>query len=186
MIGLIQLVLLDLVEQAGGKDKLAEVRRRGGLPDDFEFRIDTDYPDEEARALIGHACDVLELTPQQAYDAYAVHFLKDVQSRFPVFFAMAPTARDFLKRQPTIHNSMGSGVTGGDSRLGDKFGVTETEDGLITHYQSENRLARLYMSLARALLDHYGETAEVEALDDPDSADCRVAIRWAGAGEAAA
>lgn len=186
MIGLIQLVLLDLVEKAGGADKLTEVRRRGGLPDDFEFRIDTDYPDEQARALIGHACDVLGLTPQQAYDAYAVHFLKEVQVRFPVFFTMSPTARDFLKRQPAIHNSMGSGVTGGDSRLGDKFSVTETDAGLITHYRSENRLAALYMSLARALLEHYGEDAEVTALDDPEAADCRIEIRWTGDAEAAA
>lgn len=185
MIGLIQHVLLDLVKTAGGQGKLDEVKRRAGLPPGFEFRLDTDYPDDGALALIGHACDVLEITPDQAYEAYAAHFLADVLGRFPTFFQMSPTARDFLKRQPTIHNCMGSGVSADGARLGDKFAVEETEDGLITRYRSENRLAPLYMALAKCVLDHYGETGSIEALDDPLGADCRIAIRFAAAKAAA-
>ena len=52
MVGLMQKLLFDLLESTAGADAVVEVRRRAGVPEDKEFRIDEDYGDEEWRRLL--------------------------------------------------------------------------------------------------------------------------------------
>lgn len=59
MIGLIQQTLLQMADASGVPGARAEILRRTGLPADMHFRIDTDYDDARAEALLDHACDVL-------------------------------------------------------------------------------------------------------------------------------
>ena len=49
MVGLIQKLLMDLVEESAGADAVAEVKRRADVPADRVFRMDEVYDDEEWR-----------------------------------------------------------------------------------------------------------------------------------------
>ena len=96
---------------------------------------------------------------------------------------MSKSAREFLQRQPKIHNGFATGVR--DQKAGqainDKFEIEHIEDGITVHYRSPNQLCGLYMALARCLMKHYGDEAAIEetkCLKQGDS-ECEIRIRWA-------
>ena len=183
MIGLIQKVLLDLVEKAGGREAVLEVKRRAEVPADKSFRLDVAYSDDEFRRLFAATCDVLRVTPQQACVAYADAFGRDALVRFPAWFAMCKTGRQFLEKQPLIHNAFATGLADPAARkaVTDKFQVTSLGDELVTRYRSPNRLCALYKALAQWMLDHYGDRATI---DEPrcllrGDDECEIRLRWA-------
>jgi hypothetical protein len=164
MVGLIQKVLLDLVEERAGTDAVSAVRLSAGVPPDRVFRIGEMYSDEEWQRLLRATCDVLHCSEAEAIEAYAEVFGRDALSRFPMWFEMSANSREFLERQITIHNVFASGVRdpGARKAVVDKFRIERHKDEIITHYRSPNRLCSLYKSLARWMFRHYGDEATLE------------------------
>jgi hypothetical protein len=165
MIGLIQKILLDMVRELGGTEALQEVKQRTGLAADFEYRIDTDYDNDEARRLLDNACAVLGVDSDTAFKHYAQHFLRDATERFPTFFSISGSARELLGRQPAIHNMLASGLRDAEKRhaINDKFAVRNVPgEPLEVRYQSPNYWCGLYFALAHEAGKHYGERVDIE------------------------
>lgn len=165
MIGLIQKILLDMVRESGGPEAAQEVKRRAGLAAGFDYRIDTDYDDDEARRLLDNACAVLGVSQSEAFEHYARYFLRDVTERFPTFLRISGNARELLARQPAIHNMLASGLRDAEKRdrINDKFAVRDVPgQPLEVRYQSPNRWCGLYIALAREVGRHYGERVDIE------------------------
>jgi hypothetical protein len=182
VVGLIQKVLFDLVEQVGGPAAVAEVRLRAGVPEDRRFRLDTVYPDDEWQRLLAATGAVLGKSQEELEHAYADFFGRDSLRRWPVWFEMSANARQFLERQQTIHNTFATGVRDAGARRGirDKFRLERRPHELVTHYRSPNQLCGLYKALAQWVLDHYREQAAIEETrctkrGDPE---CEIHIRW--------
>jgi hypothetical protein len=186
MIGLIHKTLFGLIEHLAGGDAVAEVKRRAGVPADQVFRLDEAYDDGEWQRLLEAACQVLRVPQCQAEEAFADFFCRDALRRWPTWFAMSRSAREFLERHPSIHNSFATGVRDPATRqaIGDKFDLRKYPGELVMHYRSPNRLCGLYMALARWIIRHYGDQADVEetrCLKKGDRA-CEVHVRWPQAG----
>lgn len=183
MVGLVQKLLMDLIEESAGADAVAEVKRRADVPADRVFRMDEVYDDEEWRRLLVATCDVLELTPDQAEQAFADYFCKDALQRWPMWFQMSKNAREFLLRQPAIHNGFATGVRDAESRqaITDKFEVEEKDQDLVVHYRSPNKLCGLYMKLAKWIINHYGDNATVneKQCSKNGHAECEIHVQWA-------
>jgi hypothetical protein len=187
MVGLIHKTLFGLIESAAGRDAAREARRRANVPEDKVFRLDTPYDDAEWRRLLAAACQVLGVTQPQAEQAFAEYFCQDALKRWPTWFAMSHNAREFLERQPTIHNSMAGGIQDPEARqaVADKFTLEKGAAELVIRYRSPNQLCGLYLAIARWLINHYGDEATVEEArclkkGDPE---CEVHIRWPGPGD---
>ncbi|MCH7839448.1 MAG: heme NO-binding domain-containing protein [Planctomycetes bacterium] len=183
MVGLIQKLLIDLVESAGGAEAVVHVKRLAEVPEDKEFRMDEAYDDDEWRRLLAATCEVLNLTPEQAEEAYADFFYKDCVKRWPMWFQMSKSAREFLERQPRIHNGLATGVQDPEARrsINDKFKIEKHNGELVVHYRSPNQLCGLYKALARWIINHYGDKASIEETrclkqGDPE---CEIHISWA-------
>lgn len=182
MVGLIQKNLIDLVQQEGGAEAVAEVKRRAGVPLDRTFRIDTVYSDSEWQRLLAAALDVLSMSEAQLLDAYAEVFCRDALARFPTWFQMSRNSRELLERQPMIHNCFASGVRDPEARraVTDKFELEKRPEELIVHYRSPNGLCGLYEALARWFARYYGERADIwqaQCLHRGD-AECEIHVRW--------
>lgn len=163
MIGLIQKILLELVEREGGAKALADVTRRAGLAEVPDFRIDTDYPDDECLRLIEATQAVFGLDEEALYRLYADAFIVESRRLFPMFYRMSPTARDFLERQPRVHDTLASSLRNEASRerVRDKFAIRREGEDLVVTYGSPNRLCGLYEALFDRLLQEYGEAGEL-------------------------
>ena len=181
-MGLIPKVLMELVTSVYGAEAALEIRRRAGCPLDLEFRMNEVYEDELWGNLLAASTEVLQCSSDTLEEEYARYFLKDAQGRWPAWFKMSKTAREFLERQPAVHNNFADAVRDSASRelIKDKFRIEKLKDTLITHYRSPNRHCHLYVSLAREVLKLYGEEASIEQVKcvkrgDPE---CEIWISW--------
>lgn len=182
MVGLMQKLLLDMVESREGADALCEVRRRAQVPQDKEYHINEVYDDEEWQCLFAASFDVLHLTQEQMEKDFADFFLKDAQARWPMWYKMSKSAREFLLRQPKIHNGFATSQNDPALRsaIDDKFVVEERSGDLVIHYKSPNQLCGLYTELARSIINFYGDNAVVEEARCAKSGEpeCEIHIRW--------
>ena len=182
MLGLIPKVLIEWVAGAYGDEKALEIKSRAGCHPDSEFRINEVYDDELWRRLVVAGLEALNCSADELEEGYARYFLLDAQKRWPRWFEMSQSARDFLERHPAVHNNFASGVRDPESRarITDKFRVEKRDDRLVTHYRSPNRHCHLYESLAREVLRLYGERAAIEhrRCVKRGDAECEIHIVW--------
>lgn len=183
MIGLIQKLVLQMVAEIGGPKALQDVKRLTGLPEDFEFRIDTDYDNQQMREILENACKVLQVNEDAALSAFAEFFLRDAQNRFPVFIAQARTSRELLIHQTTIHNMLGSGLRNAEKlkAINDKFQVIEHNNGdLKVLYRSPNQWCTLYRKLAEGVAEMYHEIITLSTIQCRKRGDkqCAFLIHW--------
>ena len=182
MIGLIQKVLFDLVEDRAGTEALMEVKRSAGVPLDRVFRLGEVYSDAEWQDLLCAACRVLGMDEEHVMELYADEFGRDALARFSKWFEISANSREFLERQVTIHNVFASGVCDPDSRKAvvDKFRIETFDDKIVTHYRSPNKLCSLYRALARWMFKHYGDDAVIEETKCMHRGDdeCEIHVIW--------
>ncbi|MCA9254627.1 MAG: heme NO-binding domain-containing protein [Phycisphaerales bacterium] len=182
MVGLIHRILLDMVQSQAGADAASDIRRMAKVEPQVEFRLDENYDDAEFLRLFVATCERLGLTQDQAEQAFARAFYEDSVRRWPTWFQLSKNAREFLKRQPAIHNGFATGVSDSSARAGirDKFRLEERPDRIVVHYKSPNNLCGVYVALAHQILDHYRETARIEhprCLRESDSS-CEIHVIW--------
>ena len=184
MIGFIPKLLLALVESSAGPEAVAEVKRRAGVAEDRHYRLNEICEDRQWRSLFVAACQTLRLEPAQAEEIFADYFMQDVTRRFPEWFRMCRTAREFLERQPRIHNAFFQGILSPEQRekMRDKFTLEADQQDLIVHYRSDNQLCRLYEILARKVFEHFGErgAVEQERCTHRGDTECVIRIRFLG------
>ena len=182
MVGLIQKLLFDMIDSSAGADASREVRRRAEVPQDKEFHINEVYDDAEWRRIFAATLDVLNLTQPQAEEAYADFFFQDCQIRWPMWFKMAKNGREFLLRQPKIHNGFATSQQDSTLRsaIDDKFEIEECNGEVVVHYRSPNQLCGLYMALARCVINHYGDKAVVQeaCCAKNGASECEIHVRW--------
>ncbi|SEO42443.1 heme NO-binding domain-containing protein [Aquisalimonas asiatica] len=166
MIGLIQHTLLVLLEKEGGTALKQRILTDCGLDPETYFPIHQDFSDTECAALITAAAMNMRVDEQTLWGLYADHFLEEAKAIFPRFFELAPSARDFLLRQPTIHCAFGAGLRDPQAReqVRDKFQITEDGGDLIVRYRSHLQLCQLYGALAERVLRLYDQPGSVEEL----------------------
>jgi hypothetical protein len=182
MIGLIQKILLDLVEEQAGPEAVKDVKRAAGVPLDRIFRIGEVYSDAEWQHLFSAACGVLGPDEDRVMELYADAFGRDALVRFSKWFEMSANSREFLERQITIHNVFASGVVDPNSRKAvvDKFRIETFDDKIVTHYRSPNKLCSLYKALARWMFTHYQDDAvinETKCMHRGDE-ECEIHVIW--------
>ena len=182
MIGLIQKILLDLVEERAGPAAVLEVKKSAGVPPERIFRLGEVYSDAEWQNLFSAACRVLDANEEQVMELYADVFGRDALTRFSKWFEMSANSREFLERQITIHNVFASGVLDPHSRKAvvDKFRIETFDDKIVTHYRSPNQLCSLYKALARWMFSHYGDEAVIEESKCMRRGDdeCEIHVIW--------
>ncbi|HEU4404335.1 MAG TPA: heme NO-binding domain-containing protein [Polyangiaceae bacterium] len=175
MIGLVPKLLVDFIGHEGGEAAARRVLEAAGAAADRHYRLDSPYDDGEVGRLWSACVSELGLPVGEFERRFAAFFGEDARRRWPAWFRMSPDARSLLLRQPTIHNSLATGLHDPAERraVADKFRLEAPPGAIVVHYRSPHQLCGLYMALARWVLDQYGEAASVE----------EVACRWQGAGE---
>jgi Haem-NO-binding len=155
---------------------VAQTLADAGLPSDRSYRLNEPYSDSEAQRLTAAALQRISL------EDIAVAFFKDTLARFPTWFEMCKTSRQFLEMQPEIHNTFAHGLQRPEERAAvrDKFHLEKLADELVVHYRSPNRLCDMYKAIARHVFEHYRDNATIEeprCMKRGDS-ECELRIRW--------
>jgi hypothetical protein len=169
-------LLLNAIESRHGHDAVVQTLAEAGLPTDRVYRLDMPYADSEAQRLSAAAFHRISL------EDVAEAFFKDTLVRFPTWFEMCKTSRQFLEMQPEIHNTFAHGLQQPEDReaVRDKFRLEKLDDELVVHYRSPHRLCDMYKAIAQHVFQHYQDKATI---DEPTcmkrgDAECELRIRW--------
>ena len=176
MLGYPLKLLLNAVETCLGPSAVAETLAEAGLPSDRSYRLNEPYSDSEAQRLTAAALRRISL------EDVAEAFFKDTLTRFPTWFEMCKTSRQFLEMQPEIHNTFAHGLQRPEERdaVRDKFRLEKLADELVVHYRSPHRLCEMYKAIARHVFEHYRDKAtinEPKCMNRGDG-ECELRIRW--------
>ena len=185
MVGIIHQLFFEFVEKNFGASAVAEVKKRAGVPAGQDFRMDTAYPDDVWRKIVGAAVELSGLEADKAEVAFARYCGEALSQRMAGFFKGASSAREMLKQQPAIHNMIASSLRdAGDKRkVTDKFRMEEVNGETITHYVSPNRHCALYKGLAQWVAEYYRERIDLREplCQKRGDAECEIHVKFLGA-----
>jgi hypothetical protein len=109
-------------------------------------------------------------------------FFQDSLVRFPTWYEMCKTSREFLEMQPQIHNTFAHGLQEPKERdaVREKFRLEKLEDELVVHYRSGNVMCDMYKAIAERVFLHYHEKATIvePSCMKRGDATCELRIRW--------
>lgn len=176
MLGYPIWLVLKAIERRHGQPGVVQTLAEAGLPPDRAYRLSVSYDDSETQRLCAAAFQRISV------EDVAEVFFQDTLVRFPTWFAMCKTSRDFLEMQPDIHNTFAQGLQRPEDRKAvlDKFRLEKLDDELVVHYRSPNRMCDMYKAIAQHVFRHYQDKATI---DEPrcmkrGDAECELRIRW--------
>jgi Haem-NO-binding len=120
------------------------------------------YPDERLIALIERAAAATGREVDEVVYDFGVFTGSTTFTRlYPAFFAIAPSAREFLLTVETrIHELVRATIPHASPP---QLRISELgPDGVAIDYSSPRRLCVLLRGLAEGTASHYGETAQIE------------------------
>src|SRR5262249_21940641 len=138
-------LVLNAIERRHGHEAVVQTLAEAGLPTDRAYRLNETYDDSEFQRLSVAAFQRISI------EDIAEAFFEDTLVRFPTWFAMCKTSREFLEMQPEIHNTFAIGLQRPEERdaVRDKFRLEKLDDELVIHYRSPNRLCDMYKAIAQ-------------------------------------
>jgi len=169
-------LLLNAIESRHGRDAVLQTLAEAGLPTDRAYRLNEPYADSEAQQLTAAALRRISV------EDIADTFFQDTLVRFPTWFEMCKTSREFLEMQPEIHNTFAVGLQRPEERnaVRDKFRLEKLDEELVVHYRSPNQMCEMYKAIAQRVFRHYRDEATI---DEPKCVrrgndECEFRIRW--------
>jgi Haem-NO-binding len=169
-------LLLNAIESRHGRDAVLQTLAEAGLPTDRVYRLNEPYADSEAQRLTAAASHRISV------EDIADTFFQDTLVRFPTWFEMCKTSREFLEMQPEIHNTFAVGLQQPEERnaVRDKFRLEKLDDELVVHYRSPSQMCEMYKAIAQRVFRHYQDIATI---NEPrcvkrGNIECEFRIRW--------
>jgi len=183
MIGVINRLMFDFVEQNWGSEMSARFRKES-QSENVDFRMDVYYPDVEWQQQLDVAIRLTGLDKEALVWAFGRYSGEVLTRQFSGFITGATSARDVITRQPRIHNTLALSFTEEAHRktINEKFRLEEFPDHTVVHYVSPNKLCAFYRSLAQWVADSFNETIEIiePVCMHRGDHECEIHVRYLG------
>ena len=186
MIGIIQKTLTECLLEQGGDDLRCAVFREAGIPESRVFKLDQNYPDEEAGRLLEATVTVTGLDREAVFKLFSKTFIKLLKDLFPQFMKVQDS-EELIRMQAKIHALIAAGLSSAKERekMTDKFLLEDQgPHKMNVIYRSQLQLCGLYKRLASDLAADYGDSIEINTVDcrKRGAYACKLCVRWTAIG----
>lgn len=163
MKGVIAVCLANLVQEKFGKDKWHAILEDAGLPKTTFFMPSTNIEDAAVMKVVESTCKVLNLTLQQAADAFGEYWVNDYAPKiYKAYYRGKDNAKDFLLNMDKVHKTVTERIA--DARP-PRFEYEMPDDKtLIMKYMSHRGLIDFLVGLIKGVGTHFNEKLKVTKL----------------------
>ena len=163
MKGTIAICLQDLVKTKFGKDNWETILVKSGLPKDLLIYAHHDIEDKVIMKVINNTCEVLDITLEQAADAFGEYWMNDyAPKKYFAFFSGKKTAREFLLNMDKLHIKLTDKI---ENAKPPKFTYKEIDKNtIIMTYISSRNLEPIWIGLIKGVGKYFKENLNIEKL----------------------
>lgn len=167
MKGVIAGCLGDLVKEKFGKEKWEAVLEDAGLSKVTHFLATQDIDDAAVLKLIQSACKVLNMSMEQAADAFGDYWMNQYAPKiYKAYYRRANSAREMLLNMNDVHKEVTSSM---ENAHPPRFEYEWKDDRtLIMTYHSKRGLIDLLVGLVKGVGKYYQENLKVRKLGDTE------------------
>ena len=160
MKGVIADCLGKLVKDKFGVDKWEKSLENAGMNTKTVFIATQDIPDSDVMKLVGSVCKILNITLQQAADAFGDYWVNEYAKKvYFAYFSKSKTAKDFLLNMDKVHISVTQNVKNAKPP---RFEYTwENDKTLIMKYLSSRGLIDFLVGLIKGVGKYFNENLTV-------------------------
>ncbi|MDD5669799.1 MAG: heme NO-binding domain-containing protein [Candidatus Omnitrophica bacterium] len=165
MKGVIVICLHELVKDKFGQDKWELTLQKSGIDPNKAFTAGQDVDDAIIFKVLGTLCEVLNITLQQAFDAFGDYWVNVFAPKvYKAYYQGVKNSRDFLLKMDKIHETTTCRIEGA---CPPRFGYDWKNDKtLIMNYSSQRKLIDLLVSLIKGVGTYFKEDIKVRKVNE--------------------
>lgn len=165
MKGTIAICLQDLVKTKFSEDNWETILVKSGLPKDLVIYAHHDIEDDVIMKVLNSTCEVLNITLQQAADAFGEYWMIDyAPKKYFAFFQNVKNAKDFLLNMDRLHAKLTDKI---ENAKPPKFTYDDIDKNtLIMNYISERGLEQIWIGLIKGVGKYFKENINIEKLSE--------------------
>lgn len=160
--------LSGLVRERFGKEKWEEILNLSGMgkgSDSFKYFVGFDIIDEKAMDIIQNTCKALNLSVQQAADAFGDYWVnRYAPEHYPQYYERFKSARAFIMGIDQVHQELTENL---ENAHPPRFDIEELDGKTLkVRYKSKRKMLEFYIGLAKGIGKYFNTEIEVRALSD--------------------
>lgn len=165
MKAIIACCLWEVVTETFGKEKWWDILETAGFGRMHFLFAEDDIPDEHVYKVVEATCTVLDISIEQAADAFGDHWMNAFAPKvYPGYLRTVNSARELISMLPKLHEIATANIP---NALPPKFELVWTDDEtLIMTYISHRPLIDFAVGLTKGVGKYFGETLDVTRLDN--------------------
>ena len=164
MKGSIAKCFSELVKTSFGEDKWKEILIQSGESPNMIVNAISDIDDQRFFKLIESACEVLNLSKQQAYDAFGDYFVNIYAPKLYGMYYKFRNAKEFILGMDNVHNSVTKMIP---NAFPPRFKIDRVdEDTIIVNYKSPRNMIDLYIGLTKGVGKYFNTSIGIKKLSE--------------------
>ncbi len=165
MKGVIVNCLKELVTEKFGKDKWEAALEKAGIEKKTSFLATQDVDDGAVLKVVGSTCDVLNISLQQAADAFGEHWVCSYAAKiYKPYYRGVTSAKDFLLKMDEVHRITTESIPNAKPP---RFEYSwENDKTLIMKYKSQRGMIDFLVGLIKGVGKYFKENLKVSKLSE--------------------
>lgn len=160
MKGVIITCLESLVKEQFGQHSWEEILEEAGVERHTLFNMTSNVKDEDVLEIIHAACKVLNLTLDQAADAFGDYWVNVYAPKvYSMYYRKAHSAKEMLLNMDKLHETVTASIPDAHPPRFDY--EWQDENTLIMHYKSNRGLIDFFVGLIKGVGTYYNEELRV-------------------------
>lgn len=167
MKGVIMACLAQLVKDKFGEESVEAVMRKSGFDANKKFMATEDVPEDKAMDMLETACEVLNISLEQAADAFGEYWVNEYAPKiYGIYYKNVDNAKDFLLKMDDVHVKSTKNI---ENARPPRFEYAWQDDRtMIMTYKSPRGLIDICVGLIKGVGKYFGEELEVSKLSNED------------------
>jgi len=165
MKGSIVKCLADLVRNNFGEQKWTEIVQKSGENPNMAISATADFDDKTVFKIIENTCKVLNLSKQQACDAFGDYWVNTYAPKiYGIYYLKFQNAKQFIMGMDKVHETVTKSVINAQPP---RFTVEEVDENtIIVNYISTRSMIDFYIGLVKGVGKYFNTSIGIKKLSE--------------------